>query len=83
MKTITGVVIGSKAGKTAVVEVDRSWRHPIYQKTVKRSKKYLVHDPQGKAQAGQVVVIQEIRPVSKRKHWQIAEGVSHHDSTKK
>lgn len=83
MKTITGVVIGSKAGKTAVVEINRPWRHPIYQKTVKRSKKYLVHDPQGKAQVGQVVVIQEIRPVSKRKHWQIAEGVSHHDSTKK
>lgn len=82
MKTITGVVIGSKAEKTAVVEVDRPWRHPIYQKTVKRSKKYLVHDPEGKAQTGQVVVIKEIRPVSKRKHWQIAGGVGH-DSTKK
>ena len=73
MKTITGVVIGSKGGKTAVVEVDRPWRHPIYQKTVKRSKKYLVHDPEGKAQAGQVVVIKEIRPMSKHKHWQIGE----------
>jgi small subunit ribosomal protein S17 len=71
MKVMTGVVIGRQAAKTAVVRIDRPWRHPVYQKTVKRSQKYLVHDPEGKAKLGQVAIIREIRPVSKRKNWQI------------
>ena len=73
MKSVTGVVTSTKMTKTAVVKVDRAWKHPVYQKTVKRSKKYLVHDPEGKAEMGKVAVIQEIRPMSRRKRWQLVE----------
>ncbi len=70
MKTLTGTVISAKMDKSAVVLVERLWRHPLYRKTVHRSKKYLV-DNQLKAQEGDIVEIQESRPLSKRKRWTI------------
>jgi len=68
MKQLTGVVIGTKMAKTAVVRVDRSFRHPMYLKIVKRSKNYLVHDEKGVG-VGDKVTIKETRPLSKRKRW--------------
>ena len=59
MKKLKGIVVRQTMDKTAVVRVDRDWRHPIYHKTVKRSKKYLVHDPEGKAQVNKKIVIAE------------------------
>lgn len=72
MKSVTGVVISTKMQKTAVVRVDRQWRHPLYQKTVKRSKTYLVHDETG-VKEGDIVTMVETRPLSRRKHWRISQ----------
>ncbi len=68
MKTLTGTVISAKMDKSAVVLVERLWRHPLYRKTVHRSKKYLVHN-QLQAKEGDLVEIQESRPLSRRKRW--------------
>ena len=70
MKTLTGKVISTKMQKSAVVVVERLWQHPLYKKTVRRSKKYLVHNAI-KAKEGDVVEIKESRPLSKRKRWEI------------
>ncbi len=70
MKTLTGKVISTKMSQTAVVLVERLWRHPLYQKTVRRSKKYLAHNSL-QAKEGDIVEIQESRPLSKRKRWLI------------
>jgi len=67
-----GVVITANMEKTVVVEVERKYRHPIYHKIIKRNKKYKVHDPYGKARVGDEVEIAECRPVSKDKHWILA-----------
>lgn len=73
MKTMQGVVTSTKMTKTVVVRVDRQWRHPLYQKTVKRSKKYMVHAETG-VKEGDVVTISETHPMSKRKRWIIISG---------
>ena len=73
MKTLTGIVLSTKMTKTAVVKVESQWRHPVYQKTVKRSKKYLVDNPEGKAHEGETITIREVGPISKRKNWVIVE----------
>lgn len=58
--------------KSAVVVVEQIWRHPLYKKTVRRTKKYLVHNDLG-AKDGDRVLLRESRPLSKRKRWVIAE----------
>lgn len=68
MKTLKGTVVSAKTLKTAVVVVERMWQHPLYKKTVRRSKKYLVHDDIG-VKTGDKVTIQESRPMSKNKRW--------------
>ncbi len=70
MKTFIGQVISSKGNKTATVMVKTQYQHPLYKKTVKRVKKYLVHDEIG-VKEGQKVYIVESRPISKRKHFKI------------
>ncbi len=70
MKQLTGIVISTKMAKTAVVRVDRMFRHPVYQKITKRSKNYLAHDEKG-VKVGEKVVIRESRPISRRKRWTI------------
>ncbi len=72
-KTRVGVVTSDKMQKTISVEVRRSVRHPLYGKSVKRSKKFSVHDEQGKAGIGDVVKIAETRPLSKNKRWRLVE----------
>ncbi len=72
MKKFTGRVISAKMPKTARVLVERIWQHPVYKKRVKRSKKYLTHDEIG-VKVGDKVIIQETRPISKRKKYKIVE----------
>lgn len=72
MKKFTGIVIRKKMPKTAIVLVERLWQHPVYKKRMKRSKKYLVHDEIG-VKMGDLVVIQQTRPMSKRKRFKIME----------
>ena len=72
-KTRVGVVTSDKMQKTISVEVRRSVRHPLYGKSVKRSKKFSVHDELGKAGIGDIVKIAETRPLSKNKRWRLVE----------
>lgn len=75
MKSLTGTVISNKLKKTATVLVENIWQHPLYKKTIKRSKKYLVHDEIGVKQ-GQVVEIVPSKPISKRKHWKVSKVIT-------
>lgn len=72
MKQFTGVVVSTIDKTSAVVLVESSWKHPLYKKTVKRSKKYLVQNDKD-AKVGQAVTIQETRPLSARKRFMITE----------
>lgn len=70
-----GVVVSNKMEKTLVVRVERSFRHPLYGKVVKASKKYYAHDDDAKKKSeGDVVTIEECRPFSKLKRWRVVEG---------
>ncbi len=76
-KTRVGVVISNKMDKTLVVEHVARVPHPKFNKIVKRSKKYYVHDENNQAAIGDRVRIIETRPVSKTKCWALAEVLSH------
>ncbi len=72
-KILKGVVTSAKSNKTVVVEVVRKFRHPFYEKVVKRSKKYHAHDEKNLFKEGQKVSIIESRPISKKKTWKVLE----------
>lgn len=72
MKQYVATVISDKLARSAVVVVETSWKHPLYKKTVKRSKKYLVQNDV-KAKAGDKVTIVECRPLSATKRFMIKE----------
>lgn len=74
MKQLQGTVVSAKMTRSAVVKVDRQYTHPLYHKTIKRSKKYLV-DNQIKAKKGNKVLIQGCRPLSKRKRFKIVKVI--------
>ena len=74
-KTLIGEVVSTKMAKTIVVEVDRQKAHPYYKRVVKRSKKFYAHDENRTAHLGDVVKIEETRPLSKLKRWQFKEIV--------
>ncbi len=68
-RVLRGVVISDKADKTITVKVSRKVMHPVYKKYINRSKKYSVHDESNKHKTGQIVSIQENKPISKTKKW--------------
>lgn len=72
-RVLTGRVTSDKMTKTITVEVERRVMHPIYKKFIRRSKKYAAHDEAGVAKIGDTVRIEECRPLSKRKTWQLIE----------
>ena len=74
-RTLQGVVVSDKQDKTVVVRVDRRFTHATMKKTVRRSKKYHAHDEKGEYKVGDVVRIQECRPLSKLKTWEVVERV--------
>ena len=76
-KTRVGVVTSNKMSKTLVVEHVARVPHPKFNKIVKRSKKYYVHDEKGEAKVGDRVRIVETKPLSKLKRWALAEVISH------
>ena len=76
-KTRVGMVISDKMAKTIVVEHIARVPHPRFNKIVKRSKKYYVHDEASQAKIGDRVRIVETRPLSKLKRWKLAEIVTH------
>ena len=70
-KILKGTVVSAKNNKTIVVEVTRKFKHPFYEKIIKRSKKYHAHDEKNKFKLGQNVSIIECKPISKKKTWQV------------
>jgi small subunit ribosomal protein S17 len=67
-RRLTGVVTKAKLEKTVTVQVDRSYRHPVYGKVIRTAKEYMTHDELG-CQLGDQVQIVESRPISKKKRW--------------
>ncbi len=72
-KILKGIVKSAKNNKTIVVEVIRKFKHPFYEKIIKRSKKYHAHDEKNKFKKGENVTIIECKPFSKKKTWQVVE----------
>ncbi len=72
-KILKWTVKSAKSDKTIVVEVVRKFKHPFYDKIIKRSKKYHAHDEKNKFKEGEKVSIIECKPVSKKKTWQVIE----------
>ncbi|HAH10503.1 MAG TPA: 30S ribosomal protein S17 [Alphaproteobacteria bacterium] len=70
-RVLQGVVVSDKNKKTVIVEVERRFTHPVLGKTVRRSKRYHAHDEQVKFKMGDVVRIQECRPLSRMKRWEV------------
>ena len=75
-KSFVGTVVSNKMDKTAVVAVERRHQHPLYRKIVRVTKRYKAHDPLNAANLGDVVRIEETRPLSKEKRWRIAETLT-------
>jgi len=68
-RVLYGTVVSDKNDKTVVVRVDRRFTHPLFKKTIRRSKKYHAHDPDNRCQIGDRVLIEESPPISKNKRW--------------
>ena len=74
-RILQGTVVSDANDKTVVVLVERRFTHPLYKKTVRRTKKYHAHDADNSCKVGDVVRIQECRPISRKKRWQVLEKV--------
>ena len=74
-KVRSGRVVSDKMDKTRVAEIERVTRHPLYSKTIRRTKKYKFHDEANESRVGDVVKIMETRPLSKDKRWRLVEIV--------
>jgi small subunit ribosomal protein S17 len=73
-RVLQGVVVSDKQDKTVVVKVERRFTHPVMKKTVRRTKNYHAHDENNSAKVGDTVLIQESRPYSKLKTWELVSG---------
>ena len=76
VKQQIGIVISNKMQKTIVVKIENRYSHPMYSKTLVKTKKYLAHDELENCNIGDQVLIQECRPLSKRKRWKLIEILS-------
>jgi small subunit ribosomal protein S17 len=74
-KTVIGKVVSTKMNKTIVVEVTRNFPHRLYRRVMSRSKKFYAHDEKNTAHLGDVVEIEETRPLSKLKRWRLKEVI--------
>src|ERR1051325_10983097 len=74
-KEVVGEVVSNKMAKTIVVKVIRKKAHPFYGRVVSKSKKFYAHDEKNEAHIGDVVRLEETRPLSKLKRWQLKEIV--------
>ncbi len=72
-KTRVGKVVSDKMDKTVVVAVERSMKHPLYKKIIKRTQKLKAHDENNECREGDRVKIMETRPLSKEKRWRVVE----------
>ncbi len=75
-KTVTGTVISNKMDKTISVLIERTVKHPLYGKFMRRSTKLMAHDEANECNEGDIVVIEATRPLSKNKSWRLQKVVS-------
>ena len=68
-KQVVGVALSNKMDKTAVIEVERRFPHPVYKKFIVKTKKYYAHDQENICSEGDIVKIEEYKPTSKLKRW--------------
>ena len=76
VKEKVGIVISNKMQKTVVVKVESRYPHPIYSKSMIKTKKYLAHDEMSECNIGDKVLVTECRPLSKKKRWAITKIIS-------
>jgi small subunit ribosomal protein S17 len=76
-KEVVGEVVSNRMHKTIVVEVTRKKSHPFYFRVVSKDKKFYAHDEKNEAHIGDVVRLEESRPLSKLKRWRLKEIVRH------
>jgi len=76
VKQEIGIVISNKMNKTVVVKIENRYAHPIYSKTLIKTKKYLAHDALEECNIGDQVLVEECRPLSKRKRWKLIKILS-------
>jgi small subunit ribosomal protein S17 len=72
-RQLTGTVVSDKMDKTAVVQVERLVKHPLYKKYIRRRNKFAAHDKDNSCNIGDKVLITESRPISKQKRWRVTE----------
>lgn len=70
-RLVTGVITSDKMEQTIIVNVERSYRHPLYDKVVRSHRKYVAHDPANEGKTGDTVTIRECRPMSRTKRWML------------
>jgi small subunit ribosomal protein S17 len=73
-RTLQGVVVSDKQDKTVIVRVERRFTHPVMKKTVRRSNKFHAHDEKNEFSVGDLVWIDEHRPISRLKRWTVIRG---------
>ena len=73
--TVTGKVVSDKMDKTVSVAVERKVKHPMYGKYMRRTSKYMAHDEENTCRQGDIVVIEQCRPLAKNKSWRLVEVV--------
>lgn len=78
-RTVSGRVISNRMDKSATVLIERKVKHPVYGKYIRRSTKLHVHDAENACQEGDLVTIEECRPMSKTKSWKLVEIVGRSD----
>jgi len=76
VKEKVGIVVSNKMEKTIVVKVESRFSHPMYSKTIVKTKKYLAHDELDECNIGDQVLLQECPPLSKKKRWKLAKVIS-------
>ena len=72
VRTVSGTVLSNKMDKTITVKVERKVKHPIYGKYISRTNKVHAHDPLNECQEGDLVTVEETRPISKSKSWKLS-----------
>jgi len=76
VKQEIGIVVSNKMQKTIVVKIENRYSHPMYSKTLSKSKKYVAHDELETCNIGDQVLVEECRPLSKRKCWKLIKVLS-------
>jgi small subunit ribosomal protein S17 len=72
-RQLTGTVVSDKMDKTAIVQVERLVKHPLYKKYIRRRNKFAAHDTENRCKIGDKVLITESKPISKLKRWRVTD----------